>query len=247
MFFNSSSAAGFLKGATRALPLRYALPALLMGLSAANAGATPIVVPGFSFESPVQTEGVFALTADFWVGSGSGAHESGAFNPTSASFTGATGGNLPGTADGAQGAYLHAGGTASANLTSGALGAIQANTTYKLTVAMGQRADFLAAGQSISEASIEILANGISVASFGIDARTLPVGTFGDYSVSLPIGAVNALIGQSISVRVGHAADLNSAFVADNVRLDSTVPEPSTAALLVGASLLTLARRNRAK
>lgn len=230
---------------------RLALSCLLFGLVGTGAGAAPISIPNFSFELPAQADGTFIASATNWVETGSGAHEAGAFNPTNASFTGATGSTLPGTAHGAQGAFLHAGGTAGVTLTTAAsLGTIQANTTYTLTVALGSMTNFPATGQSISQAAFTILGNGSAIpgGQFTLDARTIPVGTFTDYTIAFSTGATGPLIGQSLTVNVGYAADLDSAIVADNVRLDaSPVPEPTAAVLLAASSIVMLRRRRGAK
>ncbi len=246
MYSSSKSVAGVWRGKWA---LRYGLAGLVLAIAGARVSAAPITVPNFSFELPAVADGTFAA-ATGWAESGSGAHEGGAYNPTAGNFLGAAGnGALPGTAQGAQAGLMHAGGTASSNLTTAAsLATIQANTTYTLTVALGNALDSPAAGQSISQAVLTLLANGASAAQLGFDAKTIPLGTFTDYTVSFSTGATGPLIGQALTASIGHAADLDSAIIADNVRIDaSPVPEPSTTALLLGTLVLTLGRRKRRK
>ena len=80
----------------------------LLLLSSAALHATVIVVPNFSFELQALADGGSTVGAPpSWVQSGAGAYQTGVFNPQNASFAGSSGaGNLPGSAQGQQGAYL---------------------------------------------------------------------------------------------------------------------------------------------
>ncbi|MDB5295834.1 MAG: hypothetical protein JWO31_1817 [Phycisphaerales bacterium] len=226
---------------------------LLGGLWGTGAAAAPVPLLNASFESPALADGVATLTVPSWTQGGTGSNQSGVYNPTTAAFAGASSGagNLPAPAAGPQAAFMNTGGIGSATLTSATpLGAILASTKYTLTVALGVRSDFPAAGVRLDNVYVEMTAgaSGASLtgAYLAFDANTLPAGSFKDYAVTFSTGASGNVIGQALSVDMGYQSTTNSGVMADNVRLDaSPVPEPATPALLLVAGTALLRRRAR--
>ena len=236
----------------------------LLLLASVDLQATVILVPNFSFESPALADGGSTVVAPpSWVQSGAGAYQTGVFNPQNASFAGSSGaGNLPGSAQGQQGAYLLAGGIASVNLTSAAsLGIIQANTTYTLTAAFGFRTDAFALmdpTRDIGSFYIGLGANGSATPGSGyLNGSLLPIGSFSDFTMSFTTGASGPLIGQNLTVTVGYLSATNpgnpSQIMVDNIRVDDSnsttpsgsVPDAGSTALLLAASSFALFRLKR--
>jgi len=224
------------------------LTSLPLGFTLPQVQASPIVVPNFSFESPDVADGLFSLVIPDWSYMGSGAFQAGVYDHNDAGFPGATGGNLPAPALGAQSAFLHTGGLGGVSMTTtSALTSILPETTYTLTVAIGVRLDF-PAGPANGGGSLNLFANGVNVSGseLNFNVNTLPRGAFADYTISFTTGTSDFIIGQSLTPFIGIFFDGSSGINVDNVRLDATsVPEPTTVTLLLSASLLAMNRRKR--
>jgi len=226
------------------------LPGLLLGLSQAQVQAAPIFVPNSSFESPILADGEVVFLIPGWTYSGSGAHQAGVYNHIDASFLGATGGNLPAPALGAQSAFLHTGGAAGVGMRTMPLTTILPNTTYTLTAALGVRLDFPSgSGPGQGFAQLNFYADGQpfnAIVDLNINVSTIARGTFIDFSISFTTGATGGIIGQGLYPLIGYNHDGNAGVQVDNVRLDATaIPGPSAAAVLLSVSLLTMNRRRR--
>ena len=144
-------------------------------------------------------------------------------------------GTIPGTGQGEQIAYMN-GATLYQNV-----GTIEANSTYEMTVAIGERLDL-----SFNSLTISMRASsdtGTILASQSYNATDAPNGTFSDVSFSFSsadfageVGNDLFLVFQSGGVQV----------LLDNVRISETaIPEPSAAAILGLAGLALMVRRKR--
>lgn len=221
------------------------------------ANATSIVVPNFSFESPALSPGAnntggngntTAIT-NWTISAGVGNNNNGVYYPVSG-FTSTN--PLPAPADGNQLAYLVPGaGFTSSITTTNSLGLIAANTTYMLTVALGNRSDTSTLTFDNGRYTIDILANGASVAESTLLGQTVPHGTFVDLSTSFL--STMPLVGESLTVRLSASGDVaalgdqsNNEGIFDNVRLSATtipagVPDAANTVMLLGPALLGLA------
>jgi hypothetical protein len=193
--------------------------------------AQSIPVPNFSFEADVQSSDPAATPgATSWFSIGTTYTD----NPPSDAFTGAGGFGTPTGGLGAQSGYL--GDSASFQSTS-SLAMILAPTTYTLTVAIGDRATGL-----IEPATLRIgfLINDAFVSSgdtnFGA-ANYSPEGTFRDFTFQYT--ASPADVGKTLKIYLGQSGFGSVNF--DNVRL--SVPEPSSALLLLSAAALCVCCR----
>jgi hypothetical protein len=178
--------------------------ALLSGLTG-QAGATSIPITNAGFESPALTNGAFQQANILgWSGSG------GVFNPTTAHF--------PGEAPEGQNTGFSNGQPLSQTLTI----VLAANTTYTLTVLVGDRLDTAFPGYHV-----QLLA-GSTILSECATCVTPQNGSFSLVTVTYSTGASDPLIGQALSIVLG-SDGLQTNF--DDVRLDA-VPEPTTIAFL---------------
>jgi hypothetical protein len=137
------------------------------------------------------------------------------------------------------------------SLTTGTLAAVADNTTYTLTVALGNSK----VANPFEFTYLDLLVNGVAVATATVGRAAIANDTFTDFSVSFITGTGDVLTGGNLAIRL--RASESQFFVTgfsdfDNVRLDANVsqptpvPEPSTIALLsLGAAGLA-ARRKRA-
>ena len=172
-----------------------------------------------------------------WAVTGVGSQQSGLWNAGNAQFAGASGGNLPAPANGAQMVYMlvSAGGVGWTNAVP--LGLFQPSTTYTLTIAAGVRLDDATMGDAISEGTISFIANNLNsvptaISRLSINRNLIPAGTFADFTTSFTTPASGEFVGEAFKVQFGYAAGNASGIVFDNVRVDATaVPEPSAALL----------------
>lgn len=226
----------------------------LAGLSAPAAGA-PISVANPSFEAVALADGARAnaLNADSatvpgWtsVFAGPGVSNGGTHDPQDAEFAGATGDDaaLPGTADQGQALFLRgtvAGNTESFSTTAN-VATVEADTTYTLTVAVGDPLD-----AEPGEVAIQLLVNGTKVAETIADGASLAEGSFTDVVAVFATTPGDPRAGGQLKIRLRHEVTLAAlqAVYFDRVELEDTaVPEPAAVLLAAaGASVLALARR----
>lgn len=214
-----------------------------------SALANPIAVQNFSFEQPdlghntSATERFDTSSIPGWSANGSGGTGFGVADPSGNNYTGANGPVLPGTADGAQYAFL--------NLPSGfgntltyagfSLGHFISGETYSLTVALGGRGDN---GAPPNLYGITLLANGLAVGTSATAAGIAD--TFFDLTYTFT--ASDAQNGMDIGIALS-ANNTGTAFEQanfDNVRLSTTsVPEPSTILLSASIGMLAFFKQRR--
>lgn len=195
-----------MSGMRRSL-LSLGVVALLSGV-AGQAGAIPIPVTNPGFESQVLTDGAFTQVAPTgWAQSGGGV---GAYNPTTAQFPG-------GVPEGQNIAYS-SGGSLSETLSN----VLAANTTYTLTVWVGDRQDTAFPGYHV-----QLLA-GSTTLSECATCVTPQNGSFALVTLTYTAGASDPHLGQPLGI-VLDSDGLQTGW--DDVQLNA-VPEPSTLFLL---------------
>ena len=227
-------------------------------LTTGIASAAAVVVPNFSFENPDLADAAFTsatvsndtTAVPGWVTTiNSGPGKIGVWNPQNPSFLGTTGpdpgGNVPGSAQGLQILYLAFNrGSGLESVTSGTIAAIEANTTYLLTAAVGSDLFF-----NPDIVSIALLVNGAVAASSSTTGASIPNGGFIDVFTSfttLPAG--DPRVGGNLAIKLTSSTTNSSDIVQvnfDNIRVDASVPEPSTGALLLGGTLAIAFRRRK--
>lgn len=220
------------------MPAAIAITMLLAAVSL----AAPVNVPNFSFEDDVLADGTAVSPVASWF-----TLNGGAYDPLDAQYAGTTGDNVQGVlSNGGQFAYSAppTAAPASGNLSSNATFAVSDQTTYTLTVAVGQPLS-----TSTFSGRIELLnaVTGVPVATSGVFTNAdIPAGSFVDYSTT----PFTTIVGDPLSL-VGLKIRLNfdvggNGINWDNVRLDATpIPEPSSLILLGTSSLAMLLIRRR--
>jgi hypothetical protein len=214
--------------------------------------ATTIAVPNFSFESPALPPGAnngggngdTTSITSWTIAAPAGNTNNGVYHPVSG-FTSTN--PLPAPADGNQIAYLVPGaGNTSSITTSNSLGLIAANTTYMLTVALGNRNDTQILTFDTGLYTINILANGVSVAQSTLAGSMVAHGTFSDLSTSFLSPNSGLLIGESLTLRLSATGgSANDEGIFDNVRLTATtavtsVPDSGGTMMLLSIGILGL-------
>jgi hypothetical protein len=212
------------------------------------AHATSIVVPNFSFESPALSDGAnnnggngdtTAIT-DWTITAPAGNTNNGVYHPVSG-FT--TTDPLPAPADGNQLAYMVPGAGMTSSITNtNALTTIMANTTYMLTVALGNRNDTQTLTFDTGTYTIDILANGVSVAENTLAGSAVAHGTFTDLSTSFL--STLPFVGENLTVQLSATGgSANDEGIFDNVRLTATtavsgsVPDTANTAVLLAVAM----------
>jgi hypothetical protein len=220
------------------------------------ANATSIVVPNFSFENPQLTPGANnnggngnTTSITSWTISAAPSNtNNGVYHPVSG-FTSTD--PLPAPADANQVVYMVPGaGFTSSITTTNSLGLIAANTTYMLTVALGNRSDTMSLTFDNGLYTIDLLANGVSVAENTLAGSAVAHGTFVDLSTSFL--STLPLVGESLTVRLSAKGDVNQVGamdnnegIFDNVRLTATTaaapaPDAGSTALLLGGAVAAM-------
>jgi hypothetical protein len=215
------------------------------------ANASSITVPNFSFESPALSDGAnntggngdtTAIT-NWTISAPAGNTNNGVYHPISG-FTSTD--PLPAPADGNQLVYMVPGAGMTSSITNtNSLTTIAANTTYMLTVALGNRNDTQVLTFDTGLYTIDILANGVSVAENTLSGSAVAHGTFSDLSTSFL--STLPFVGESLTVRLSATGgSANDEGIFDNVRLTATtasgsVPESANTALLLAMAAMALA------
>lgn len=222
--------------------------------------ATPVTILNNSFETPVvASDGGFVVAPGAsgtsfnswgWVKTtGGGFQDFGIENQGSGAYTGAAGSGTPLGADGINDVFLNQ------SLTGGALvnifqdiGILLPDTTYTLTVAIGQRLDRVNGSATIglintASANANPWATGTLLGSTtGVSSVA---GSFQDFVTTFTTGST---VTGDLYIGAQYLGDGTIQASVDNFRLDAApVPEPGTFAMLFGGlGMLTLFRRRRA-
>jgi len=220
--------------------------ALLLGI----AHATPVNIPNASFENPTTATGGNPIPVPGWV-----------FNSPSGNLYGTSlidnSFRSEGAASGNNYAFLiNDSSNKTDTITSAAsLGIITSNTSYTLTVAVGNVAgNDSGSNHSPGNVSFSLLADGIAFATDTVTNGTVPDGTFEDFSLTFQTSSSTPFIGEDLGIQLASLPTSSLGFgpAFDNVTLDATsiaaAPEPSSGALLVGGllGLIWLMRRQNA-
>ncbi len=126
------------------------------------------------------------------------------------------------------------------------VGLLAADTTYTLTIAIGQRLDRVNGSIQIGLLNAAAGATDIWTTGTLLNSTTgvsSIAGSFQDFQVVFTTGGT---VGGNLYVGALYTADGTIQASLDNVRLDaSAVPEPSTCALLAGGAMLLVAGARR--
>ena len=230
---------------------------LMLAAACISAQASPVTILNYSFETPTLANdgnnpvantnpwnswGWFKTTGVSW-------QDFGIENPSVGEYTGATGSGTPSGADGINVCYLNQ------NATGGAvvnifqdIGTLLPDTTYTLTVAIGQRFDRVNGSATIGLIDTTS-ANANPWATGTLESSTTGVssvaGSFQDFTTTFTTGST---VTGDLYVGAQYVGNGTIQASVDNFRLDvTTVPEPGTMALaaLGGASLLFWRRRSK--
>jgi hypothetical protein len=205
-----------------------------IAVGTASASADPVDVPNASFElsGPIQISDNPDL-APGWVFN---VQDGSAFgiNTVSSQFS------SPGTSTGDNYAFIYNETPDIANTitTAASLGAITADTTYTLTVAIGNPAGS-GLDDDTYDAYFGLLANGNPFVIDPIAIGSVPDGTFQDFTFSFTTPVDANYAGQSLGIVLASEAPTDAGLQAafDNVTLDETAvdaaPEPAILILLV--------------
>jgi hypothetical protein len=246
----------------RKTPQILVITSLAFSLALASvASATSVTINNFSFETPVigsDNSFVLASGASFnsWgynKTTGSGFQDFGIENPGAGEYTNAAGAGTPLGAQGTNVAFLNQSiGGGIANIFQD-IGAIQANTTYTLTVAIGQRLDRVngsatialfntASGSGLSGNPFTDISSTMLSSTIGVSSVA---GSFQDFTVTFTTGSV---VSGDLTIGAQYVGDGKIQASVDNFRLDATaVPEPGTTAVAMCALLgVLLVVRRRA-
>jgi hypothetical protein len=232
---------------------------LALAVTAINANAASVAINNHSFETPlVANDGTFVVApgasgADFngwgWVKTtGGGFQDYGIENQGSGAYTGADGTGTPAGADGINNVFLNQsidGGVA--NIFQD-VGLLQADTTYTLTLAIGQRLDRV--NGSVTFGLINAAAGNLDPWATGLTLATTTgvssaAGSFQDFTVTFTTGSS---VSDNLFIGAQYVGDGTIQGSIDNFRLDAAlVPEPSILALaaLGGFGLFAAQRRMR--
>ena len=221
---------------------------LLFAACMASATANPVTVPNASFENPSTPTGGDGAPISGWVFSVQGGYLYGTA-AISQSF------KAEGAASGNNYAFLFndAAGATDTITSAASLGAIEPNTDYTLTVAIGNvGGSDSVSNHSPGNVSFSLLANGSAFATDNVPNGTVPDATFEDFSLTFQTPSSGSIIGENLEIQLASlptpGPGTGPAF--DNVTLDATsiasAPEPPTSALLLagGLSLAWLMRRS---
>lgn len=206
------------------------------GFIARTSAASSVTVPDFSFEKTVLADGANGGALNVgtnWSAAGViGAINGGVYllNSTDATFDGSSGDAtpLPAPADGLNALFMSL--VSSKGYAWQNIGALQADTKYTLTVAVGQS---LTGDTGVGKIA---LINGTDplgtlLTATNVDSSTLTAGSFADSSVVLTTG--HNVSGPLTILLQG---DSGTQLIFDNVRLDATAAAAAPTALAIKAS-----------
>jgi hypothetical protein len=225
-----------------------AITAALLFIGVLTADADSISIPNASFElsGPAQTS-TDPKIAPGWVFTVQGGSAYG-IGTISSNFS------SPGTSTGSNYAFINNDypNVSDSITTSASLGEITADTTYTLTVAVGNP-NGTGLYEETGNFGIGLTANGSVFALDPIAGGSIANGTFQDFSYSFTTPVDASYAGQDLGILLASAPETDNAFQPsfDNVRLDATdlsaAPEPKAWALfMLGAgALYWLLRRKR--
>jgi hypothetical protein len=208
----------------------------------------PVSVPNSSFETPSKPEETSSNPTILpgWVFS-VGTRYSYGTQAISTFFT------SKGAADGSNYAFMDNSGSSFDTLDSSAsLGTITGDTTYTLTVAIGNpKSNDPISNGSPGNISFSLLADGVAFATDTVPNGTVANGTFQDFTLTYTTPDSGSMVGDDLKIQLASLPTSGDSTQAsfDDVTLDATamplsVPEPSTWLLLAGA-MLALAWRLR--
>ncbi len=212
---------------------------LIFLLTAVTASATPVTIPNASFESPSTPTGGDGAPIPGWVFDSQSGNLYGTAS-ISQSFT------SEGAASGSNYAFMFndVAGKTDTITSAASLGIIEPNTSYTLTVAVGN----VGGSDSVSNhypgnVSFSLLADGIAFATDTVPNGTVPDATFDDFSLTFQTPSTGSIIGENLTIQLASlpTSGPGSGPAFDNVTLDATplaVPEPSTWTLAVCALLI---------
>lgn len=229
-------------------------------LVASMAQAAPIAINNHSFEDPTIGDGAFVTSGpgtgtlngwSFAVENGPSFEDFGIENPGGGAYTGAAAAGTPAGADGTNVAFLNQDNEGLTSTLFQNVGALQANTKYTLTVAIGQRSDRINGPVEIALLNAPAGATDVFAAGTLLSSTTGVSGTPGAFEDFTATFTTGALVSDALYVgaRFLETADNFIQGSVDNFRLDATaVPEP-TSLVMAGAALGGLAtfshRRNK--
>ena len=122
------------------------------------------------------------------------------------------------------------------------LGTITADTTFTLTVAIGNR-NGTGLYDDPGNVSFSLLTNGVAFATQTVGNGTVPNGTFEDFTLTYTTPSSSAIIGENLTIQLATLPQQGGAYQAafDNVTLDETTisaaPEPAISILLLAGSI----------
>jgi hypothetical protein len=197
--------------------------ALVVG-AAASASAAPVSIVNAGFESQIIGDSVAVFNIDGWSNSG----DSGTFNPDAGAFA-------AGAPEGDNVAFSSVGGPTISQVLAATA---QANTSYTLTMLVGNRLDALFGGYQTE------LWAGATMLAQDDGSQTPTDGQFLLSTVQYFVAAGDAVAGSALEIRF---RSLGYQAVFDDVKLDATerVPEPALLALLGLGGAAAVRRKRR--
>jgi uncharacterized protein (TIGR03382 family) len=222
----------------------------------AAANAVSVLINNPSFETPVVDDSgnggsVLAPhpsgTFNSWgyiMTTGSSFQDFGIENPGGGAYTGAAGTGTPAGADGTNAVFLNQGIVGGVINIFQDVGTLQANTTYTLTVAIGQRLDRVNGSPTIglinaASGQTDAWANGTLLNS--TQAVSNVNGAFQDFTVTFTTGAT---VTNDLYVGAQYIGDGTVQASVDNFRL-TAIPEPTAVCLALLGGVALLRRRRR--